>query len=113
MRHFSIFVSMKGGLLILVLLFTFSWIDAQTCKDFVLRSNTAPNVDLICSSAMVEDLKELKGFLEEIHPDLYRFISQKALDSAFYSAIELCQTDRTLFSFSEIINDFQIGRAHV
>lgn len=106
MRHFSIFVSMKGGLLILVLLFTFSWIDAQTCKDFVLRSNTALNVDLICSSAMVEDLKELKGFLEEIHPDLYRFISQKSLDSAFYSAIELCKTDRTLFSFSEIINDF-------
>ena len=79
---------------------------AQSCKSFVFRYNTNPTQEKICSGALIEDLKELKERLLEIHPDLYRYTSSRSLDSAFISAIERCSTERTLLEFSQILNDY-------
>jgi hypothetical protein len=79
---------------------------AQSCKSFVFRHNTSPVKDKICSEALIEDLKELKERLYEIHPDLFRYTSTRALDSAFISAIKRCGTERTLLEFSQILNDY-------
>ena len=79
---------------------------AQSCKSFVFRHNTDPVRDKICSSALIEDLKELKERLQEIHPDAYRYTTPSALDSAFLQAIQRCGTDKTLLEFTQILNDY-------
>lgn len=78
----------------------------QSCKSFVFRHNTSPVNDKICSEALIEDLKELKERLYEIHPDLFRYTSTQALDSAFIRAIKRCSTERSLLEFSQILNDY-------
>ena len=72
----------------------------------MFRHNTDPVRDKICSSALIEDLKELKERLQEIHPDVYRYTTTSALDSAFLQAIQRCGTDKTLLEFAQILNDY-------
>lgn len=72
----------------------------------MLRFNTHPHQDKICSSALIEDLKELQSLLLAIHPDMYRYSSKEALDSAYLSAINQCRSDKTLLEFAQIINDY-------
>jgi len=79
---------------------------SQSCKPFVLRFNTHPHQDKICSTALIEDLTELQSMLLEIHPDLYRHSPKAVLDSAYLSAVNQCRTDKTLFEFAQIINDY-------
>ena len=79
---------------------------AQSCKSFVFRHNTDPVRDKICSSALIEDLKELKERLYEIHPDIYRYTTAPALDSSFLQAVQRCATDKTLLEFTQIVNDY-------
>jgi len=78
----------------------------QSCKYLAFKYNTDPVRDKICASALIEDLKELKERLYEIHPDLHRYTMASALDSAFLQAIDRCSTDKTLLEFTQILNDY-------
>lgn len=97
---------MRKSLIIWSISIFFTPVFSQSCKSFVFRHNTNPVSDLICAESLVEDLKKLKERLYEIHPDLFRYTSSRALDSAYLSAVKKCSSDRTLLDFSQILNDY-------
>jgi hypothetical protein len=61
---------------------------------------------MICPELMVEDLKALYAELKSTHPDLYRNVDVKQLDSAYFVAISKATQPKRLIEFTLIINDF-------
>ncbi len=91
---------------VLIFFLTQSTCYSQRCKDFVFRYNTDPSKHRICSSALLDDLKDLYDKLQTIHPDLYRYVTKEQLDSSYNFAVKQCSGDKTLLEFTEIVNVF-------
>jgi hypothetical protein len=79
---------------------------SQNCSSFVLRAKTNVVHDLICPELLIADLKELNAELKSTHPDLYRNVDPKQLDSAYLAAISKATNPKSLLEFTLIINDF-------
>ena len=87
-----------------VLFFCFS--SFGQCRFFATRLFTDPLKHKICSDALVEDSKEFYEKLKQTHPDLYRFVSPKQLDSSFLNLINSCSKDLTLMEYVIVLNQF-------
>ena len=87
-----------------VLFFCFS--SFGQCRFFATRLFTDPLKHKICSSALLEDSKEFYEKLQQTHPDLYRFVSPKQLDSSFLNLINICSKDLTLMEYVIVLNQF-------
>ena len=89
----------------LLLVFYSGWFFGQ-CKPFVLRIFTDPVSDKICSSALLEDVRELYSNIQQAHPDLYRNVSKETLDSSYLCLVNQCSKDLTLLTFVGELNSF-------
>lgn len=89
----------------LLLVFYSGWAFGQ-CKPFVLRIFTDPVSDKICSSALLEDVKEFYSNLQQAHPDLYRNVNKETLDSSYLRLVNQCSKDLTLLAFVGELNKF-------
>lgn len=76
------------------------------CKPFVLRVFTDPVSEKICSSALLEDVRELYSNIQQAHPNLYRNVSKETLDSSYLRLVNQCSNDLTLLSFVREVNQF-------
>lgn len=91
--------------LVLILVLYSTWVNGQ-CKPFVLRVFTDPVTEKICSSALLEDIKELYSNIQQAHPDLYRNVNKETLDSSYLRLVNHCSKDLTLLSFVGEVNQF-------
>jgi ABC-type amino acid transport substrate-binding protein len=95
---------MKACLGLLLVLYA-GWVSGQ-CKPFVMRLFTNPVTEKICSSALLEDVKELYSNIQQAHPDLYRSVNKETLDSLYLRLVNRCSKDLTLLSFVGELNRF-------
>ena len=95
---------MKVCIGLLLLLYS-GWALGQ-CKMFIVRPFTDPVTEKICSSALLEDVKELYSNIQQAHPDLYRNVSKETFDSSYLNLVHQCSQDLTLLSFVGELNKF-------
>ena len=87
------------------MLFTCSCFFCQ-CRYVAFRAFSNPVTDKICSSALLEDVKELYEKISIAHPDIYRHVDQKTLDSLYVELVNGCSEDQTLLSFVGSVSAF-------
>lgn len=90
---------------VFIVVLSIQWVSCQ-CRPYVLRPFTNPATEKVCSSALLEDVKELYANIQQAHPDLYRNVCKPTLDSLYLNLVNQCSQDLTLVSFVGALNGF-------
>ena len=96
----------------LILFFTiikFFLISAQTCSEFPNIAKSIKENTKICPEAMVNDLVQLHGFIQEIHPNPFLYITDSVYYQSYKKALSEASSEKTVLEFAEIVANYVHG----
>lgn len=96
--------SSKYICLLFIIIFYFK-LNGQSCYSYLPAIEDISKTKL-CPEVMLEDLQKLKAALDEIHPDLYYYVSKEQFDSSYRCAIQKVANELSIYEFSKTISLF-------
>jgi C-terminal processing protease CtpA/Prc len=76
---------------------------SQNCFSYLPSVREDISSVKLCPEVMLDDLQKLRDALDKIHPDLYHYITEDQLDSAYRNAIKTVSKQTTAYEFSKAI----------